>query len=217
MSGKRTYDDPCGLARALNLVGERWAMLVVRELLNGPKRFTDLREGLPNASQNVLSTRLRELEESGIVRRRRLGPPVSAWAYELTERGQGLEPALFALASWGSRTPMTSDAELSPDALVLALRTTFDVQAAAELRLGVELRVSGDVFHAEVAEGDLTMGRGSADEPDAVIETGAATLRSVVFGGRKLTEAQRHGEATVEGDDEIARRFVELFPRPAVR
>ncbi|MBK1785302.1 winged helix-turn-helix transcriptional regulator [Prauserella cavernicola] len=217
MSGKRTYDDPCGVARALNLIGERWALLVVRELLHGPKRFTDIRSGLPHASQNVLSTRLRELEESGIVRRRKLGPPVSAQAYELTERGRELEPVLLALARWGSRTPLTSEEELSADALVLALRTTFDVQAAAGLRAGVELRLGEDMFHAEVADGDLTMERGAADEPDAVIEAGSATLRSVVFGGRKLTDAQRKGEARVEGDGDAARRFVELFPRPSVR
>src|SRR5438874_2580370 len=108
MTGKRSYDDPCGVARALDLIGERWALLVVRELLHGPKRFTDLRAGLPNASQNVLSYRLRDLEQAGVLTRRRLGPPVGSWVYELTERGHALEPVLFQLGCWGSRTPMTS-------------------------------------------------------------------------------------------------------------
>src|SRR3954469_21691822 len=94
----RTYDDPCGLARGLNLVGERWALLVVRELLFGPKRFSDLRRGLPQLSQNVLAQRLRELEQGGVLRRRRLEPPASTWAYELTARGRALEPALVALS-----------------------------------------------------------------------------------------------------------------------
>src|SRR6185437_13510559 len=104
----RSYDDPCGLARALDLVGERWALLVVRELLLGPKRFADLRRGLPGLSQNVLAQRLRELEEGGVVTRRRLEPPASTWAYDLTERGRALEPALVALSTWGSRTPARS-------------------------------------------------------------------------------------------------------------
>src|SRR5215470_1397493 len=94
---KRTYEDPCGVARALGVIGERWALLVVRELLHGPKRFADLSRGLPGMSQNVLAQRLRELELAGVVRRRRLGPPVSAHVYQLTERGQELEAVLLAL------------------------------------------------------------------------------------------------------------------------
>src|ERR1700754_799231 len=121
----RKYDDPCGIARGLDAVGERWALLVVRELLFGPKRFTDLHNGLPTASQNVLSQRLRELEQAGGVRRRRLGPPAATWVYELTERGRDLEPVLFQLARWGSRGPLTSGNELSVDALMFALKTSF--------------------------------------------------------------------------------------------
>src|ERR1700737_1921647 len=113
MPAKRTYDDPCGVARALGVVGERWALLVVRELLFGPKRFTDLSQGLPAMSQNVLSQRLRELEQAGIVCRRRLGPPARARVYELSERGMELEPVLMALARWGSRAPLESTGDLS--------------------------------------------------------------------------------------------------------
>src|SRR5262245_41373607 len=122
----RTYDDPCGVARALNLVGERWALLIVRELLFGPKRFGDLRRGLSTISPNVLSQRLRALEADGVVTQRAAGPPVSATVYELTEMGRRLQPVLTALATWGSRTPVQSTRELSPDALVLALYTTAD-------------------------------------------------------------------------------------------
>ena len=109
MSKKRLFDDPCGIARALNAVGERWALLVVRELVFGPKRYSDLHRGLPQMSQNVLAQRLRELEADGLVRRRRLGPPAPAAVYELTERGQELEPVLRALAQWGSRAPLPED------------------------------------------------------------------------------------------------------------
>lgn len=214
MAGKRSYDDPCGIARALDLIGERWALLVVRELLLGPKRFSELRAGLPGVSQNVLSQRLRELERLGLLRRGRFGPPASTWAYELTQRGYDLEPVLLELARWGSRTALTAAGELSVDALVIALKTTFDPQAAGGLRAGYELRLDGDRFRAEITGGRIELARGGADEPDAIIETTAGTFRSMVFRGRDLAEAQRSGDVTVEGDQDAAARFVRLFPRP---
>jgi DNA-binding HxlR family transcriptional regulator len=209
----RSYDDPCGLARALDLVGERWALLVVRELVLGPKRFSDLRRGLPGLSQNVLAQRLRELEEAGVVTRRRLEPPASTWAYELTERGRALEPALLALAAWGSRTPMSSGAaaaELSADALMLALRTT--AQPAGE-PARVELRLDDDRFGVLIGEPggeQVSVTRGSLARPDAVISGSAAAFRAVVFGGAPLSDLD------VFGDRAIAERFVRMFPRPAV-
>ncbi|MGI5226889.1 winged helix-turn-helix transcriptional regulator [Actinoallomurus sp. CA-142502] len=213
MSDKRRYDDPCGIARGLNVIGERWALLVVRELLFGPKRFTDLRHGLPTASQNVLSQRLRELEAGGVVRRRRLGPPAATWVYELTEWGRGLEPVLFHLGRWGSRSPRTSGNELSTDALMLALRTSFDADAARDGTW--ELRLGDDRFRAVVADGRLRLERGGADEPDAVLVTDVATLRSVAFGDRALDEAAADGALRVEGDEEAAARFAASFRRPA--
>jgi DNA-binding HxlR family transcriptional regulator len=215
MSGKRSYDDPCGLARALDLVGERWALLVVRELLLGPKRFTDLRRGLPTASQNVLAQRLRELEQAGVLRRRRLGPPASTWVYELTERGHDLGPVVGGLARWGSRAPLTSTRELSADALMLAMRTTFDPAAADGVRGRYELRLDEDRFRIDVTDGQLQVARGAADHPDAVLDTTAATFRSLIFGGRSLSSAVRAGDLTVHGDQRAAARLVKLFPRPA--
>src|ERR671936_1640743 len=127
MANRRTYGDRCGVARALDLVGERWALLVVRELLLGPKRFTDLRSGLPHVSPDVLSQRLRELEDSGIVRRGKLPPPAGARIYELTDRGRQLEPAILALGRFGSVAPFPrGDAQLGVDALVVALKSLFD-------------------------------------------------------------------------------------------
>src|SRR5579864_4778053 len=137
----RTYGDSCGIARALDLVGERWALLIVRELLLGPKRFTDLRAGLPGASPNVLSQRLQELEQAGIVRRRKLGPPAGVWVYELTDWGLDLQPVVLALGRWGSRSPLIPAADLSVDALILALQTMFDSRAADGLRARYELRL----------------------------------------------------------------------------
>src|SRR4051812_9347702 len=128
----RTYGDGCGIAHALDLVGERWALLVVRELLLGPKRFTDLRTGLPNVSPNVLAQRLRELEAAAIVRRRKLPPPAGSWTYELTEWGHELEPIAMSLGTWALRSPAFggNDAPVSLDSVILALGTFFDAAAA---------------------------------------------------------------------------------------
>ncbi|GAA4518205.1 winged helix-turn-helix transcriptional regulator [Nonomuraea ferruginea] len=203
----RTYDDPCGVARALDHVGERWALLIVRELLLGPKRFTDLRAGLPGASQNVLSQRLRELEESGVLRRRKLPPPAASRVYELTERGSELEPVVLALAQWGSRMPLTSTGPLSVDALLYALKSTFDPGAADGFEGSVELRLGEESILATVSAGQLTFARDGAGG-DAVLRADAETIRSVVFAGRNLEESE------VEGDRQVAERFVTLFPRP---
>jgi DNA-binding HxlR family transcriptional regulator len=213
MAGARSYDDPCGVARALDLVGERWTLLVVRELLFGPKRFSDLARGLPAMSQNVLSQRLRELADAGIAVRRRLGPPVSGQVYELTERGEALQPVVIELARWGSRIPTTTRADLSTDALALALLTTFDADGAEDVR--VTLRLGDDEFAAEIAGGSLEVVRGARGNPDAEVVTDAAGLRSLVFGGRPLTEAVAAGDAEVHGDAEKAARFLRHFPRPA--
>jgi DNA-binding HxlR family transcriptional regulator len=213
MPGARNYDDPCGVARALDVVGERWTLLVVRELLFGPKRFSDLARGLPGMSQNVLSQRLRELVGAGLVERRRMGPPVSGQVYELTERGAALRPVVIELARWGSRIPTTSRADLSADALALALLTTFDQHGAEDVRL--TLALGDDRFAAEITGGRLQIVRGEAERPDAEIRTDAAGLRSVVFGGRALADAVASGDAEVKGDEEKAARFLAHFPRPA--
>jgi DNA-binding HxlR family transcriptional regulator len=214
-TARRTYGDACGIARALDVVGERWALLVVRELLLGPKRFTDLRAGLPNASQNVLSHRLRELEESGVIRRYRLPPPAPAWVYELTEWGRDLEPVLLSLAWFGSRVPLRSTADLSVDAMVIALETLFDAGAAGDLRARYDLRLGDDRFRVEIAGGRLDIARGHAEQPDAAIATDTATLRSLVFLGRDLDDAIGAGDATVAGDRDAIVRFLGCFPRPA--
>src|ERR671914_1001297 len=157
----RTYDDACAAAHALDLVGERWALLVVRELLLGPKRFTDLRTGIPKASPNVLAQRLRELERAGVVRRRKLPPPAASRVYELTEWGLELEPVVISLGRWGARSPSKPhDAALGVDSLVLSFRTMFDPRAADSLTASYELRLGEDRFRAEVADGHFEVVRG---------------------------------------------------------
>src|SRR5207247_8683898 len=152
--------------------------------------------------------------DAGVVRRRRLGPPASAWAYELTERGSELEPAVVQLARWGSRAPLRSGAELSAAALVLALRTTFEPAAAGDLRASYELQLGAARFRAEVADGRLELARGAAREPDAVIQATVPALRTVLFGGGSPAEARRSGDLAIEGGEEAAGRFLTLFARP---
>lgn len=215
-SKRRTYDDGCAAAHALDLVGERWALLVVRELLLGPKRFTDLRSGLPNASPNVLSQRLRELEAAGVVRRRKLPPPAASKVYELTEWGAELEPVIIRLGRWGARSPsMPRDAGLGVDSLILSLRTMFDPRAAEGLEASYELRLGEETFRAVVAGGRFEILRGGAERPDATIEADPATLTALVYEGRRLDEALGSGEVKIEGDEEAVERFLVLFPLPA--
>jgi DNA-binding HxlR family transcriptional regulator/putative sterol carrier protein len=211
----RTYCDGCGIAHGLDLVGERWALLVVRELLLGPKRFTDLRAGLPNASPNVLAQRLRELEQSGIVQRRRLPPPAGSRVYELTDWGRELEPVVLSLGAWALRSPsFPEDAAVSVDSVALALRSMFDRDAADGFSADLELRLGEDRFHVQIAGGRIEVERGQVDAPDAVIESDINGLRGVIWQGRELAEALRAGDIRIEGDRRAVERFVRVFPQP---
>jgi DNA-binding HxlR family transcriptional regulator/putative sterol carrier protein len=215
MAATRTYGDGCGIAHALDLVGERWALLVVRELLLGPKRFTDLRGGLPNASPNVLAQRLRELERVGVVQRRRLPPPAGSRVYELTAWGRELEPIVLALGVWAVRSPsFPDDCPVGVDSVALALRSLFNPDAAEGLNARFELRLDDDRFRLQIAAGAIEVDRGQADDPDAVIETDVETLRAVLWLGRKLDDAIRARDLRIEGDRSAVTRLVGLFPRP---
>jgi DNA-binding HxlR family transcriptional regulator/putative sterol carrier protein len=216
MATMRTYGDGCAIARALDVVGERWALLVVRELLLGPKRYTDLRRGLPNASPNVLSERLRELERAGVVRRRKLPPPAGSRVYELTEWGLALEEIVISLGRWAARSPTPpGDAPIvSADSVVLALRGLFDPGAANGLRARYELRLGEDRFRIELADEEIEVARGGADRADATIDTDPGALDAVLWGGLPLADAQRSGKMTIEGDRAAVERFVRLFPMP---
>jgi DNA-binding HxlR family transcriptional regulator len=211
----RRYDDPCGIARALDVIGDRWALLVVRELIFGPKRFVQLRNGLHGISPNVLSQRLRELEDAGVVRRDMLDPPASIAIYELTGRGRALEPILLELGRWGSREPVATSSELSINALLLALKTVFDPAAADNATFA--LRIDGDWFRVTVTDGSISITRARTEQPTVTFETDAATLRSVAFGREPVTAAERDGRLTVIGDRLAAERFARMFPVPGGR
>ena len=205
MTGLRSYGDPCGIARALDVVGERWALLIVRELVLGPKRFTDLRAAL-GASPNVLTQRLAELESAQVVQRRSAGGAL----YELTDWGRELHPILLQLGRWGSRAQHRPAGELGVDALLLALESTFLPDKASDVRASYELRFGEERFYVDVTPDDIHVGRGRARKPDVIIETDPATLRALVFADRKLAGAP----VVIRGDARLGRVFFRLFARP---
>ncbi len=208
----RTYGDPCGIARALDLVGERWALLVVRELLLGPKRFTDLRAGLPHVGPDMLAQRLRELEQAGVVHRGKLPPPVGARVYELTDWGRRLEPVVLALGRWGSQAPFPPEpGELGVDSMVLALKTVFDPERGAGLRgRTFELRLGEEPFAVRVGEAALEAARGPAADPVATIATEPGVLQEVLW----HEHPPRAGELEIDGDRRAGEQFLTLFPIP---
>src|SRR3954452_19621700 len=215
MATMRTYGDGCGIAHALDLVGERWALLVVRELLLGPKRFTDLRDGLPKASPNVLSQRLRELEQAGIVQRCSPPPPACSWIYELTDWGRELKPIVISLGTWALRSQtFPDDAPVGTDSVILALGTFFDPEAAGDLAARYELRLGEHAFSIRIADGTIDVERGAGDDADAVIESDTAPLSALIWERRDLADAVAAGDVMIEGDQRAVTRFLGLFPRP---
>jgi len=195
----RSYGDQCGVARSLDVIGERWALLIVRELLLGPKRFNDLLAGLDGASPNVISQRLRELTGSGVVRQRDLGPPARVRVYELTDWGRELEPVVLHLGQWGTRAPLPEGARWGLDSLLLALQATADPLV---VNGRYELRVGADVFTVDGTSGSVRVRRGTADRPDAALTTDADTLHAVVLGKRSIAETAESGDLRLDGDSQ---------------
>jgi DNA-binding HxlR family transcriptional regulator len=216
MATKRSYGEACRFAHALDLVGERWALLVVRELLLGPKRFTDLRAGLPHASSNILSERLRDLEQGGVIQRRKLPPPAASWVYELTEWGRELEPIVTKLGAWGARSPFPPDSqEIGPDSIVLALRSLFDSEAAGDLKATYDLHIGEEHFRVVITDGELDLSRGPTTDPAASITVpDAPTLAAVLTDQLPLDDALTTGAVQIEGGKQAAKHFLHLFPMP---
>ncbi len=216
MTGKRSYNDVCGVARALDAVGERWTLMIVRELLLGPKRFTDIRAGLPGLSADVLTQRLRELGATGLVRKATLPPPSAAKVYELTPSGAALEPVIHALGRWGgaNAAPPAEGLGMSLDSHIISFRTLFDPERAEGFDANVEFRLGDHRFRAVVADAELTVERGGALAPDAVLTTDPTTLIDVAHGRREFGVAVASGELEIDGSEQVAEQFLGLFPLP---
>lgn len=216
----KRFDQYCPVVHAVSLVGERWSLLIVRELLQGPKRYTDLEHGLPRIGTNILAARLRELIEGGVVQKRKLPPPAASTVYELTEYGAGLSEALYALARWGARTlgPPGPDDELYPEWGLNALPALFDPEAARGLRETYELRIGGEVFTARIVDGCLESTIGGADDADVVVEVDMDTFFALASGDLTAADALEQGRARVTGPTEAFERcFQVLSLAPRVR
>ncbi|MQA08602.1 MAG: transcriptional regulator [Pseudonocardiaceae bacterium] len=209
---RRYYGQYCGLAHAVDLVGERWALLIVRDLLVSPKRFTDLKRGLPRIPTNVLSARLKELEGAGVVRRHVLPRPDGSVVYELTDYGNELEDIVLALGRWGARTLGEPGADdiVTADALIMAMRSTFRPEAARDMTASYELRVGDVVIHVRVDDGDLEVAEGGLPDAGLVIETGPA-IKALMAGELGPEQAIADGQVALTGPADLLHRFVQTF------
>lgn len=211
----RTYGQYCGVARALELVGERWALLIVRDLVLGPRRFTDLQRGLGKIPSNVLSSRLKELEDAGVIVRRALPRPESAVVYELTDYGRRLEPIVVDLLIWGMDSlgdPRPEDS-FSENSFLLGLRVAFQPQAARGLDVTYEIRIEDSAFNARVANGRLDLANGPAEAPDLTIETDLG-FGALLRGEITAAEARKRKVVRLRGDATLLERFAQSFRLP---
>ena len=211
----RRYEDACGAAHALDLVGERWALLVMRELMLGPKRFSDLRADLPGISANVLTQRLEGLEAAGVLVRRKLPPPASVQVYELTPWGYESEPIFQALGRWAARSPAHDPSlPLSAVSLFLSFRTMLDPRRAQGLDARIGFRIGAETFLARLADGRIEVARDALHQADVIFTGTAPAIAAAVYGGQPLDTLVAEGALSLEGNRALAERFVTLFPLP---
>ena len=207
---KRRYDDACGLAHALDLLGERWAMLVLRELAYGPRRFTDLKTDLQGISANVLSQRLTELEDRGLVRKSKLPPPASVQVYEATAWGLESIPVIAALGRWAARSPLHDPSlRMSHVSLLMSLQTLLSPERSEGLDARFGFRLGDASYVATVRDGRLDVARGEAQDCDVTFSGPPSAVAAVIHGGAPFDTVR------VEGDMALAKRFVTLFPLPS--
>lgn len=209
----RVYGQYCGFARALEIVGERWAMLVVRDLLVGPKRFSDLQRGLPGIPSNILTARLKELESAEVVQRRAM-PRVEGGgvAYELTPYGKELDEAVVALGRWGAKRlgEPRSEEIVTEDSMCMALHTTFRPEAAGRTHASYQLEIGPVVVHAIVRNGSVSVGKGALPKPDLVIEAGPG-VRAIMAQEIGPEAALKSKLVRIRGDRKHFERFAKMF------
>lgn len=207
---KRRYDDACAAAHGMDLIGERWSMPLIRELLLGPRRFSDLKTSLNGISANVLTQRLEGLEGAGVLIRRKLPPPASVQVYELTPWGYEAAPIFQALGRWAVRSPHHDPTRpFSPVSLMLSLRTMISQEAAGDLKARIQLHMNGEPFFwARNKKGEIRIGRGEIEEPDLIVTGTPSEIAGYVYAGTPLSSLD------VQGDLKLAAKLPGFFPLP---
>ena len=212
---KRWYDDACGTALALELVGERWSLLIVRELMFGGRRFSDLRTGLPGISANILAQRLDGLERVSIIQRRKLPPPAAAQIYELTPWGYEAETILQELGRWATRSPLHDPTlPLSAASIIMSFRTMYSRERAKGEAATLGFRFGDETFVVDLGPEGIRARRGEPERCALMVSTDTVSLASVVYGGRPVADAEASGELVLTGDRALFERFVGWFPPP---
>lgn len=215
-SRSRRYYDACGAAHGLDLVGERWALLVIRELMMGPRRFSDLRKDLCGLSANVLTQRLEGLEASGVIQRRKLPPPASVQVYELTDWGYEIEPVFMVLGRWAARSPQHDPTlPISAVSVMLSLKTMFDPARAQDTKMRLGFVLGEDRMVVTVADGVIDARRGEVEACDVVVRAPAQAVAAAVYGKAPLVVLEGEGTMAIEGDRAMFERFVDFFHLPA--
>jgi DNA-binding HxlR family transcriptional regulator/putative sterol carrier protein len=214
---RRSYNQFCATARTLDVIGERWTLLVIRELITGPKRYKDLLESLPGIGSSLLAARLKHLEAADLIRRVELRPPAGSKVYELTEAGRDLEPVVMAVARWGLKwalnEPRPGDSFRSSWA-VLAMEAAYDERAASGVEEIYEFRVGDEIFHARVHNGAVQARHGPAFEPDLTITATPEAFVDLAAGRATLAQATKQGWIEVDGSRAALRHCSAIFKRP---
>ena len=212
---KRRYDDACAATHGMDLIGERWALPVMRELMLGPRRFGELKASLNGISANVLTQRLEGLEAAGVLRRKRLPPPASVQVYELTPWGYEAGPIFQAMGRWAVKSPHHDPTRpFSAVSLMLSFRTMIDLARTRGLHARIGFRIDDQHFVLGIADGAVELGRGESGDVDLAFAGATGALAAAAYGGVPLRDLEAAGELSIEGDRRLAERFVTLFPLP---
>ena len=211
---RRSYEQYCAVAKALDVVGERWTLLILRDLVHlGPRRFSDLLRTLPGIGKSLLATRLRQLEDAGLLQRRRLPPPAGSAVYELTDLGRGLERTLIELGRWGGNFmgARAADEAFLPSGHISAIRATFRPDAARDVSRRYKFEIDGEPFFVEIDDGAVTACEGNLPEPDLVVETDVDTSIELMTRQLAPAEALHQGRVRIVGDPEEFERSIDLL------
>jgi DNA-binding HxlR family transcriptional regulator len=211
---RRSYEQYCAVAKALDVVGQRWTLLIVRDLVHlGPRRFSDLQRSLPGIGKSLLAARLRHLEGAGLVRRRRLPPPAGSVVYELTELGAGIERTMIELGRWGGNFmgERAAGETFLPSGHISAIRATFRPESAGDLARRYQFEIGGEPFFVEIAAGEVTACEGTLPDPDLTIETDVETSIELMTRRLAPADALRRGRVRIEGDPQELERCIDLL------